>query len=125
MTDSIADLLTRIRNAQMARRKTVEIPFSKTKERIVQVMLKNNFLKKVEVNEDGKFPVLVLTLLIDKKLTLTRKSKPGQRVYIKSTDIRKVLNGLGIAIVSTPKGVITGYEARALNVGGELLCEIS
>jgi len=125
MTDSIADLLTRIRNAQMARRKTVEIPFSKTKERIVQVMLKNNFLKKVEINEDGKFPVLVLTLLVDKKLTLTRKSKPGQRVYIKSTDIRKVLNGLGIAIVSTPKGVITGYEARALNVGGELLCEIS
>jgi small subunit ribosomal protein S8 len=125
MTDSIADLLTRIRNAQMAGRKIVEIPFSKTKERIVQVMLKNNFLKKVEINEDGKFPVLVLTLLVDKKLTLTRKSKPGQRVYIKSTDIRKVLNGLGIAIVSTPKGVITGYEARALNVGGELLCEIS
>ncbi len=124
MTDPIADFLTRIRNAQMAQNSTVEIPYSKIKEGIANVMKKNDFLKSVKKDTSGKFPVLVLELP-EKRMTLTRVSKPGQRIYKGGEEIRKVLNGLGIAIVSTSKGIMTGYEARALNIGGEHLCDVS
>lgn len=126
MVDPIADFLTRIRNAQMAGQAEVAVPYSKLKEQMAQVMLKNKFLESVKTEDvEGKaFKNLVLGLP-QKSLTLKRVSKPGQRIYLGSQDIRRVLNGLGIAIVSTSKGVITGYEARALNVGGELLCEVS
>ena len=127
MVDPIADFLTRIRNAQMAKKSVVSVPHSKIKEEIAKVMLRNGFLKAVSVEPvEGKkvHKNLVLTLP-DKVLTLKRISKPGQRIYLGHDKIRKVLNGLGIAIVSTSKGVITGYEARALKVGGEVLCEIS
>ncbi len=124
MTDPIADFLTRIRNAQMANNAMVEIPYSKTKESIAKVMAKNDFIKSVKKDTSGQFPVLHLELL-EKKLTLERVSKPGQRIYTGSGGIRKVLNGLGIAVVSTSKGVMTGYEARSLNIGGEYLCNVS
>ena len=126
MVDPIADFLTRIRNAQMAGCSEVSVPYSKLKEQMAQVMLKNKFLQAVTTAdvEGTKFKNLVLTLPA-KTLTLKRVSKPGQRIYAGSGDIRRVLNGLGIAIVSTSKGVITGYEARALGIGGEILCEVS
>ena len=122
-TDPIADFLTRIRNVQMAGNTSLLLPYSKAKEHIAQVMVKNKFLNLVEKKTDDKFPQLYLELP-EKKLTLKRISKPGQRIYIQSQDIRKVLNGFGIAIISTSKGIMTGYEARALNIGGELLCEV-
>jgi len=124
MTDSIADFLTRIRNAQMTRRSSVRVPFSDMKFSIAKTMKKNDFLKKVEKDESGKFPELVLELP-EKQLELKRVSKPGQRIYVGVNKIRKVRNGFGIAIISTSRGVMTGYEARSLNVGGEILCEIS
>lgn len=122
--DTIADFLTRIRNAQGARRESVITPYSKTNHRIAEVMKKNGFLADVQVDKSEKFPQLVLTFN-DKKLELKRVSKCGQRIYTKSDDLRKVKNGFGIAVVSTSKGIMTGYEARSKNVGGELLCEIS
>ena len=123
MTDSIADFLTRIRNAQSAGNSEVKADYSKMKENIAKVMKKNDFIKAFEIDKSGKFAQIKVTLA-DKKISLKKVSKPGQRIYVASNDIRKVLNGLGIAIVSTSKGVITGYEARSLNVGGELICEI-
>jgi small subunit ribosomal protein S8 len=126
MVDPIADFLTRIRNAQMAGQSEVQVPYSKLKEQMARVMMKNKFLASVETQAvEGKvFKNLVLGLP-EKTLTLKRVSKPGQRIYVGSQEVRRVLNGLGIAIVSTSKGVITGYEARVLGVGGELLCEVS
>ncbi len=124
MTDPIADFLSQIRNAQMADNTTVILPYSKMKESIAKVMVKNNFLEKIKKDTSGKFPMLVLDLP-EKKLTLKRISKPGQRIHTSADNIRKVLNGLGIAIISTSKGVMTGYEARSLNIGGEFLCTVS
>ena len=124
MTDPIADFLTRIRNAQMAKHSEVTMPYSKVKFHIATVMKKNEFLLEVKKDETQQFPQLVVTLP-EKKLELTRVSKPGQRIYIKSDDIRKVKNGFGIAVISTSQGIITGYEARARKIGGEYLCDIS
>ena len=126
MVDPIADFLTRIRNAQMAGQSQVKVPYSKLKKQMARVMLRNKFLASIDIEEvEGKaFQYLVLGLP-EKTLSLKRVSKPGQRIYVGSQEVRRVLNGLGIAIVSTSKGVITGYEARALGVGGELLCEVS
>ena len=124
MTDPIADFLTRIRNAQMAGNAQVRIPHSNEKEAIANVMKRNDFLSGVSVDESGDFKELVLDLP-EQSLTLKRISKPGQRIYTASSDIRKVENGFGIAIVSTSAGVMTGYEARKQNVGGEILCEVS
>ncbi|MCB9809829.1 30S ribosomal protein S8 [Candidatus Peribacteria bacterium] len=124
VSDPIADFLTRIRNAQMARRSEVRMPYSQLKHRVAEVMQKNDFLASVEKDESGQFPVLVLGLP-EKTLTLQKVSRPGQRIYTPATEIRKVKNGFGIAIISTPKGVMTGYEARSLHVGGEFLCTVS
>jgi small subunit ribosomal protein S8 len=124
MVDPIADFLTRIRNAQMARSSVIEIPYSKLKHEIANVMLKNKFLEGVAKVESEKFPVLKLELP-KKALELKRISKCGQRIYTKSDELRKVKSGFGIAIVSTSQGVITGYEARKRGIGGEYLCEIS
>ena len=124
MVDPIADFLTRIRNAQMARKTDVVIPYSKQKEEIAQVMKKNEFLVSVKKDTSGKFPTLVLELP-EKKLSLTRVSKCGQRIYTKAEEIQKVCNGFGIAIISTSQGMMTGYAARSKGIGGELICEIS
>lgn len=124
-TDPIADLLTRIRNAQMARKSDLILPYSTMKHEIAKVMVRNKFLAEAVKDESGKFPQLKLTLVSGKKIALKRVSKPGQRIYTGSEDIRRVLNGFGISIISTSQGVMTGYEARKRNIGGEILCEIS
>ncbi len=124
MTDPIADFLTRMRNAQMVNRAEISVPFSKLKLAIAETMKKNRFVADVSTDKSGKFPKLVVKFA-EKKLSLKRVSKPGQRIYKSSESLRKVKNGFGCLIVSTPLGVMTGYEARAKNVGGEVLCEVS
>jgi small subunit ribosomal protein S8 len=126
--DPIGDLLTRIRNAYMARIELVEVPYSRIKSDILKILKKNKYVADYKVIEDGNKKNISISLNSVKVTkyvpTFKRISKPGQRIYLGSGDIRKSKNGKGIFIVSTPKGVITGYEARSLNVGGELLCEI-
>jgi len=124
MTDPIADFLTRIRNAQMARQSHVKAPYSKTKHDIANVMVKNGFLVSAKKDETEKFPKLIVELP-EKKLALKRKSHCGQRLYTGTKNIHKSVDGFGIVIISTSAGVMTGYEARSKNIGGELLCEIS
>ena len=124
MVDPIADFLTRIRNAQMARKSVLQVPYSAMKEGIAQVMVKNEFLKSVSKDKTGKFPVLQVEL-VEKPLHMRRVSKCGQRIYTPAKDIKKTCSGFGISILSTSKGIMTGYEARSKNVGGEFLCEIS
>ena len=126
--DPIGDLLTRIRNAYMARIEDIKLPYSKIKSDILRILKKNKYIIDFEtIDEDGKKSIKVIlnNLKITKYLpNFKRISKPGQRIYVGSTDIKKSKNGKGIYIVSTPKWVITGYEARSLNVGWELLCEV-
>ncbi|PID70889.1 30S ribosomal protein S8 [bacterium DOLZORAL124_38_8] len=124
MVDPIADFLTRIRNAQMARRTSVSAPYSKIKHEIANVMKKNGFLADVKKDESEKFPKLEVTFVEGKTVNLERVSKCGQRIYSSSEDLRKVLNGLGISVVTTSQGVMTGYEARAKKIGGEVLCHV-
>lgn len=127
--DPIGDLLTRIRNAYLARKEEIDVPYSKMKLDILTILKKNKYIADFELVEleGGKKDIQVTLNNVRKTLvipTFRRISRPGQRIYLGSKDIRKSRNGKGIFIVSTPKGVITGYEARTLNVGGELLCEI-
>jgi small subunit ribosomal protein S8 len=127
--DPIGDLLTRIRNAYMARITEVKLPHSKLKADLLKILKKNKYLNDYEIIEGDNNKKSILVTLNDVRTTkyvptMTRISKPGQRIYIGSKDIKKSRNGQGIYIISTPKGVITGYEARSLNVGGELLCEV-
>lgn len=124
--DSIADLLTRIRNGYMARLHNVTVPFSKMRGEILRILKKNGYIVDYKLAEDSRsFSVELEDVRKTKYIPSFRRiSRPGQRIYIKSADIRKSRNGVGIYILSTPKGVITGYEAHALGVGGELLCEV-
>ncbi|ADD03193.1 ribosomal protein S8 [Thermoanaerobacter mathranii subsp. mathranii str. A3] len=129
MTDPIADMLTRIRNANIARHETVEIPASKMKKAIAEIMLKEGFIKSVEEIDDGKGGILKLTLKYGPNKErvisgLKRISKPGLRVYAKHDELPRVLGGLGIAIISTSKGIMTDKEARKAGVGGEVICYI-
>lgn len=129
INDPIADLLTRIRNAYIARLEVISLPYSKIKEQILKILVKNKYIVSVETqdlwNNKKDLIVNLNNVRVTKYIpTLKRISKPGQRIYIKSTDIKKSRNWLGIYILSTPKWLITGYEARSLNVWGELLCEI-
>ncbi len=130
MTDPIADMLTRIRNANMAKHDSVEIPASKMKLSIAEILLNEGYIKSYEVVGEGVHKNIVVTLKYgaDKNekviAGLKRISKPGLRVYSSAENMPKVLGGLGIAIVSTNKGVITDKEARKLNVGGEVLAFI-
>ena len=127
MSDPIADMLTRIRNANTAKHDTVDVPASKMKLAIAQILLDEGYIKKFEVIEDGVFKTIHITLKYgadknDKIITgLKRISKPGLRIYAGKDELPKVLGGLGIAIISTNQGVITDKEARKLNVGGEVL----
>ena len=126
--DPIGDLLTRIRNAYMARIVEIKLPYSNIKSDILRILKKNKYIVDFETVEEDNKKSLVVTLN-DIKITkylpnFKRISKPGQRIYIASQDIKKSKNGQWIFIVSTPKWVITGYEARSLNVGWELLCEV-
>lgn len=129
--DSIADLLTRLRNAYMARLREARIPHSILKEGIIKILVKNRHIVSYEVQtiEGSSFKKELVVVLNDVRETkylptFRRVSRPGQRIYAKSQDVVKSKNGYGIYILSTPKGIITGYEARALNVGGEVLCEV-
>lgn len=129
MTDPIADLLTRIRNANMVRHDKLEVPASKMKKEIAEILKREGFIRDVEFIEDNKQGILRLFLKYgpnnERVITgLKRISKPGLRVYAKADEIPRVLNGLGIAIVSTSKGVMTDKEARQQQTGGEVLAYI-
>lgn len=129
ITDPIADMLTRIRNANNSRHKTVDIPASNMKKAIAEILLKEGYIKDVEIIEDGIQGIIRITLKYaenkQKVLSgLKRVSKPGLRIYASKEELPRVLKGLGIAIISTSKGVMTDKEARKLNVGGEVLAFI-
>ena len=127
MTDPIADMLTRIRNANTAKHDTVDVPASKIKTEIARILLDEGYIKAYEIVEDGVVKTIKITLKYgadknQKVLSgLKRISKPGLRVYAGVENMPKVLGGLGIAIISTNKGIVTDKEARAMNVGGEVL----
>lgn len=127
MTDPIADLLTRVRNANIVRHEIVEVPSSTIKKAILNIMLQEGYIKDVEEYTDGSVSMLRLSMKYgqNKERVITgikRISKPGLRVYCQKEEIPKVLNGLGVAIISTSKGIVTDREARKLGVGGEVLC---
>ncbi len=128
MTDPIADMLTRIRNAITAKKETVEIPASNMKKAIADILLAEGYVKDVKIVEDGYNGKIAITLKYsDKKSVingLKRVSKPGLRTYSGVETMPSVLNGLGTVILSTNKGVMTGKQAKAANVGGEVLCYI-
>jgi len=126
ITDTIADLLTRIRNANSAKHDSVEIPASNLKKSICQILVDEGYVKSFQLIEDGKQGVIRITLKYSDSKSpvitgLRRVSKPGLRIYSSCEDMPKVRKGLGIAIVSTSKGIMTDKKARELNVGGELL----
>ena len=128
MSDPIADMLTRIRNANTAKHDTVDVPASKMKLAIANILLDEGYIAEYDLVEDGHFQTIHITLKYgadknEKVITgLKRISKPGLRVYANTEDIPRVLGGLGTAIISTNKGVVTDKEARKLGVGGEVLC---
>ena len=129
MTDPIADFLTRIRNANQAKHEVLEVPASNIKKGIAEILKREGFVKNVEVIEDNKQGVLRVALKYGKNnerviTGLKRISKPGLRVYVKNTEVPKVLNGLGIAILSTSKGIMADKEARQQQVGGEVLAYV-
>ena len=127
MTDPIADMLTRIRNANTAKHDTVDVPASKMKEAIANILLEEGYIKAVEIVEEGKFKTIRITLKYGKDKNekiitgIKRISKPGLRVYAGKDELPKVLGGLGVAIISTNKGVLTDKQAREAQVGGEVL----
>ena len=128
--DPIADMLTRIRNANTAKHDTVDVPASKMKIAIANILVDEGYIAKYDLVEDGNFKTIRITLKYGKDKNekiisgLKRISKPGLRVYASKEELPKVLGGLGVAIISTNKGVITDKEARSLNVGGEVLAFI-
>ena len=130
VTDPIADFLTRVRNAQMANHRIVEIPASNLKKRITEILYDKGYILKYKFEDDNKHGVIKIALKYDANTkvpairSLERVSRPGLRTYSKPADFQRVQNGLGIAIISTSKGVMTDKEARAQNVGGEVLCHI-
>ena len=126
ITDTIADMLTRIRNANSAKHATVDVPASNLKKQIAQILLDEGYIKSFKVVDDNKQGVIKITLkYTDSKAQvitgLRRVSKPGLRIYSNCKDMPKVMKGLGIAIVSTSKGIMTDKKAREMNVGGEVL----
>jgi small subunit ribosomal protein S8 len=129
-TDPIADFLTRIRNAQMAGHRIVEIPASNLKKRITEILYNQGYILKYKFEDDSKQGVIKIALKYDPTSkepaikTMERVSRPGLRQYAKPADFRRVKNGLGIAILSTSKGVMTDKDAKVQNVGGEVLCHV-
>jgi small subunit ribosomal protein S8 len=130
VTDPIADFLTRIRNAQMAGHRIVDIPASNLKKRVTEILYNQGYILKYKFEEDNKQGVIKIALKYDAQTkvpaiqSLERVSRPGLRQYSKPADFRRVKNGLGVAILSTSKGVMTDKDAKAQNVGGEVLCYI-
>ena len=129
VTDTIADMLTRIRNANLMCYEEVSVPASKLKEELAKILKEEGFIKEYKVVSEGVEKNILLTLKYGNKKErvitgLKRISKPGLRVYVRSEEVPKVLNGLGIAIISTSKGIMTDKEARKLNIGGEVLAYV-
>ncbi|MEK7200199.1 MAG: 30S ribosomal protein S8 [Bacteroidota bacterium] len=131
VTDPIADFLTRIRNAQLAGHRLVEIPASNLKKRLTEILYEQGYILKYKFEDDSKQGLIRIALKYDPQTkqaairSLERVSRPGLRQYAKPAEIKRVINGLGIAILSTSKGVLTDKQAKAQNVGGEVLCYIS
>ncbi len=130
VTDPIADFLTRVRNAQMAGHRIVEIPASNLKKRITEILYDQGFILKYKFEDDNKQGVIKIALKYDAQSkkpaiqSLQRVSRPGLRQYSKPADFKRVMSGLGIAIISTSKGVMTDKQAKLQNIGGEVLCYI-
>lgn len=130
VTDPIADFLTRIRNAQMANHRIVEIPASNLKKRLTEILYDKGYILKYKFEDDSKQGLIKIALKYDPTTkvaaiqSLERVSRPGLRTYAKPADFKRVKNGLGIAIISTSKGVMTDKEAKSQNIGGEVLCNI-
>ncbi|WP_207707368.1 30S ribosomal protein S8 [Crassaminicella thermophila] len=129
MTDPIADMLTRIRNANTVRHESVDVPASNMKKSIAEILLKEGFIKGYDVIEDGKQGIIRIQMKYGNNKErvisgLKKISKPGLRVYAKKDEIPKVLGGLGIAILSTSNGIVTDKEARKLGAGGEVICYV-
>lgn len=123
-TDPIADMLTRIRNASMAKLEETQIPYSKVKEKLAEVMKLNNYISDIEIVGEGIKKMLVVKLPQDKSINLKRLSKPGQRIYRKAKELYPFKRGYGIRIITTCQGVMTEKEAMNKKLGGELICEI-
>ena len=130
VTDPIADFLTRIRNAQMAGHRLVEIPASNLKKRMTEILYEQGYILKYKFEDDSKQGLIKIALKYDPATkqaairSLERVSRPGLRQYAKPAEVKRVINGLGVAILSTSKGVLTDKQAKAQNVGGEVLCYI-
>lgn len=129
MTDPIADLLTRVRNANAVKHEVVEVPSSNVKKAIANILLQEGYIKGLEEYNDGVVPMLKISLKYgaDKERVITglkRISKPGLRVYCKKDEVPKVLNGLGVAVISTSNGLLVDREARKAGLGGEVICYI-
>ena len=129
MTDPIADMLTRIRNANVVKHETVDVPASNMKKELARILLEEGFIRGYDVIEDGKQGIIRIQLKYgqagEKVITgLKRISKPGMRVYAAKEELPKVLNGLGISIISTSKGILTDRQARKEGVGGEVICYV-
>ena len=131
VTDPIADFLTRVRNAQMAGHRVVEIPASNLKKRITEILYEQGYILKYKFEDDNKQGFIKIALKYDAQTkqpairSLERVSRPGLRQYSKPGDFKRVINGLGVAILSTSKGVMTDKQAKSQNVGGEVLCYIA
>lgn len=129
MTDPIADMLTRIRNANVVKHETVDVPASNMKKELSRILLEEGFIRGYDVIEDGKQGIIRIQLKYGQTgerviSGLKRISKPGMRVYAAKEELPKVLNGLGISIISTSKGILTDKQARKENVGGEVICYV-
>ncbi len=128
MTDPIADMLTRIRNAYQARKQLVVLPFSKMKLAVLEILVKEGYIASVEKKVEGNMTNLEIVLKYNGSMpalrSVKRESKPGHRLYYKSEDLPKILGGFGIAVVSTSKGIMTAVEAKKQKIGGELLCSV-
>ncbi len=124
-TDPIADLLTRIRNAYKARKDIVVVPHSKMKMAVLNVLKQRNFISDFEAKKNDKFEEIEIRLNDEvRDISLKKVSKSGQRIYIKSSGIKKINGGLGLSVLSTSKGVMSGEEAQKQKLGGELICEV-
>jgi small subunit ribosomal protein S8 len=129
LTDQVADMFTRIRNAIGAKKRTVDIPSSTLKREITRVLFENHFIKKYAFVDDGKQGTIKILLKYNEQTQnaiqgIERVSTPGRRKYVKASDVPRVLNGMGICIVTTPKGVMIDQDCRKLNVGGEIIGKV-
>ncbi len=125
VNDPIGDLLTRLRNAQSARKSFCRIPWSRIKQELCELLKREGLVESVEVVGDAPFQEIEVTFVLGKTLTLKRESTPGRRMYKKASELKPVLRGFGLAVITTSEGLLTDTEARKRKIGGEVLCTIS